>query len=159
MSRVVTTSQVPSDGLLLQSLQGAEFADAFSTALLDGDPDTPAGWAAGSLHAEPRWIAVAMAVRNAVVRPLRLKTGPPDGTRSLLPELARTEQEILYGLDDRHLDFRAVLRVADGRVTFATSVRVNNALGRAYWTIVRPIHPIVVRSLLRSMPEPERPGS
>lgn len=160
MSRVVTAGPAPSDGLLPPALPRAEHTDAFSTVLLEGDPQTADGWATMSLDAVPGWISWAMRTRNRLARPLGLKT-PAHGTERTLPfpELARTEREILYGIDDRHLDFRVVLRVVDGSVTFATSVQVNNALGRAYWTVVSRIHPIVVRSLLRSAPEPGRPAS
>jgi Protein of unknown function (DUF2867) len=158
MTRVVTAVHAPTDGLLPPALPRAEYADAFSTALLTGDPETADGWALLSLDAVPRWIAVAMVLRNVLARSLGLKAAPRGTERTLpFPELARTANEILFGVDDRHLDFRAVLRVEQGHATFATSVQVNNAVGRAYWTVVRRIHPVVVTSLLRSAPLPDRP--
>jgi hypothetical protein len=51
-----------------------------------------------------------MRARNALVRPLRRETVTPDGIRMLpFPEHARTEREILYGIDDRHLDLRVLV--------------------------------------------------
>jgi hypothetical protein len=158
MTRIVTAVDSPTDGLLTPGLPRAEYADAFSTALLAGDPETVDGWALLSLDAVPTWIAVAMALRNALARSLGLKAARRGTERTLpFPELARTANEILFGIDDLHLDFRVVLRVDQGRATFATSVQVNNAVGRAYWTVVRRIHPVVVASLLQSMPLPDRP--
>lgn len=77
-----------------------------------------------SLDAVPGWISVAMLPRNSLARPLRLKTPARDAHRTPpFHELARTEKEILYGIDDRHLDFRLVLRIVDGSATFASRCR------------------------------------
>jgi Protein of unknown function (DUF2867) len=156
VKRIVTTVAAPIDGLLPGALPRAEHVDAFATPVLPGDPATPEGWSLLSLETVPRWVAGAMWLRHAIVRPfgLLVPTAGMDLGPMAFPKLARTDTEILYGLNDKHLDFRVVLRVADGTATFATMVQVNNALGRVYWSVVRRIHPFVVRSLLRSAPLP-----
>ena len=68
------------------------------------------------------------------------------------PVLAEHPDEILLGADDRHLDFRSSLLrrpAGDGvELVMTTSVRVHNALGRTYLTVIMPFHILVVRSAL-----------
>jgi Protein of unknown function (DUF2867) len=91
-----------------------------------------------------------MGLRNALVAPLGLKRPPRPSTR--FPLLASTDREVLLGLDDAHLDFRASVLTCerDGRrvVTVSTVVRLHNRLGRAYFAIARPLHPLIVRAIM-----------
>ena len=67
--------------------------------------------------------------------------------------LGRRTDELLLGEDDRHLDFRvSVLLRDDGEAQWATVttvVRFHNALGRAYFAVVRPFHQLIVPALIR----------
>lgn len=70
--------------------------------------------------------------------------------RGAFPVVGRTDGgEILLGEDGRHLDFRASILVADGRVTLGTVVRVHTTAGRLYFAVVRRVHPFMARSMLR----------
>jgi Protein of unknown function (DUF2867) len=101
-----------------------------------------------------------MRLRDALVHPFGLKTSPrgPRHRPSFLPGeriglftlFERTEEEMLLGEDDRHLDFRVCLRVSgDGQATLATLVRFRNGWGRAYFFLIRPFHALVVKRMLR----------
>jgi hypothetical protein len=66
----------------------------------------------------------------------------------------RTDDEVLLGEDDRHLDFRvSMLLQREGleapRVVVATVVRYNGRLGRLYFAVVRPFHRRIVPAMLR----------
>jgi hypothetical protein len=65
----------------------------------------------------------------------------------------RRPDELLLGEDDRHLDFRvSVLLRDEGEAQWATVttvVRFHNALGRAYFAVVRPFHQLIVPALMR----------
>ncbi|MEU5211548.1 DUF2867 domain-containing protein [Streptomyces sp. NPDC020742] len=65
------------------------------------------------------------------------------------PVVGRTDGEVLLGRDARHLDFRASILVADGTVTLGTVVRLHNAAGRLYFAVVRHLHPVMARLMLR----------
>ena len=68
------------------------------------------------------------------------------GGRSSFDTVARTADEVLLGTDERHLDFRAsVLREPD-RVVLSTVVTLHNRRGRAYFALVRRVHPVIVRA-------------
>jgi hypothetical protein len=117
----------------------------------------------------PPWIKSLLLVRDVAVGWLGLKRTDTLSAEKLALEadrpiavgdllgifrvFARTEQEILAGADDRHLDFRVSLLVDHDAIgTFgvvSTVVRFHNAIGRAYFTPVRPLHRHVVPAMLR----------
>jgi len=70
-----------------------------------------------------------------------------------LPRLAETDHEVLLGADEKLLAYRAVVLVESTSeritVTVATVVSLRSAAGRAYFAVVRRIHPWLVRLLLR----------
>jgi hypothetical protein len=47
------------------------------------------------------------------------------------------------------VDTRNVVAVADGKVTWVTAVRYNNALGRILWAVATPVHQLLVPLSLR----------
>jgi hypothetical protein len=106
-----------------------------------------------------------MRLRDALVRPFGLKTSPK-GARApprfatgerigLFTLFARSEDELLLGEDDRHLDFRLCLRVSEGQVTLTTLVHFRNVWGRVYFFLVRPFHGIIVQRMLRRAATPQ----
>lgn len=140
------------DGLLAQALPRVDASDAWSTELDPRDSRDPRAWQRAVLAGGPSWVAALMGVRDAVVRPLGLRT-----TRSeerSFPVLATSGDEVLLGLDDRHLSFRVSVRVEENAVCVTTLVQRHNLLGDLYWSLVRWFHPVVVRSLLRGAPRP-----
>jgi hypothetical protein len=62
--------------------------------------------------------------------------------------VAWSPDEVLLGIDQRHLAFRASVLVEPDRVVVSTIVEVRNRRGRAYSAVVRRIHPWVVRTML-----------
>ncbi|SBW25606.1 hypothetical protein FDG2_4618 [Candidatus Protofrankia californiensis] len=82
-----------------------------------------------------------------------MPTDPALWSRSLFHgsfrQYGASPDETLLGADKPHLAFRASVLVRDGTVTVSTVVNLRNQLGRAYFTLVRPLHPIVVRATLR----------
>ncbi|WP_394846466.1 DUF2867 domain-containing protein [Pendulispora brunnea] len=105
----------------------------------------------------PRWVDIAMSVRHFLVRPFGLDTtSGSDAPRSLTEGtragpfwiLSVNPDEIVAGLDDRHLDFRVYLTKKQGLVV-RTDVSFHNALGRIYFALIRLGHVWVVRSMLR----------
>ena len=97
-------------------------------------------------------------MRNTAVRLL----GAPSTTTGQ----TANEHEVLLGGDSRDLAVRISVSTTPDAVTCATLTRAATARGRAYLAVVRPIHPYVVRAMLRraartlSAPAgPARPGA
>jgi hypothetical protein len=154
---------VPEGGLAAVAFPGIDYADAYAAALPRNV--SVRTFAEAVFASSPAWVAWLMALRNAVVRPLGLITtrsaleraasaANDSGARiGMFPVLAQAADEVVLGLDDRHLDFRISVRVLDdGREhlgVVATLVRFHGALGRAYFVPVRPAHRLIVPAMLR----------
>jgi hypothetical protein len=108
---------------------------------------TPRQAAARGL-ALPAWAAALLSLRNALVRPFGLKTG---GDSPIFPTAHETEDEIILGTDDKHLDFRIGLIRSGGRIYMSTWVHPHNAWGRAYLRLVMPFHILISRGAVARM--------
>jgi hypothetical protein len=140
-------------------LAGAQFADAFRINV--------AGAALGARTAaqrmmghQPRWVEILVALRNRLVAPFGLKTPDPtgsgaSGTIGMFPVLSETQDRLVLGFDDGHLDFRVVVDVAacgaGQSFTLTTLVLTHNLLGRGYLAIILPFHRLIARALLRQV--------
>jgi hypothetical protein len=145
--------------LAARALPSVDYFDVFSTQL---GSDVSLEEVARRVFARrpPR----LMHLRDALVRPFGLKTSPkgprppprfvPGERIGLFTLFQHSEQELLLGEDDRHLDFRVCLRVANGEASLATAVRFRSLFGRAYFFLVRPFHALVVRGMLRRATRP-----
>jgi len=84
-----------------------------------------------------------------VVRETLVKlVGIERGGAHVFDTLSRTENEVLLGADQEHLGFRASVLTESDRVVLSTLVQLRNRRGRAYFAVVRLVHPWVVRAML-----------
>ncbi|WP_037068760.1 DUF2867 domain-containing protein [Pseudonocardia acaciae] len=135
---------VPATPLLADALPRVDFSDAHAVSCRPGLPADPQVWADAVFRDPPKWVVALLGLREAIVGLVGIARG---GWKSF-DTVARSEDEVLLGADERHLDFRAsVLREPD-RVVVGTVVRLHSARGRAYFALVRPVHPVIVRAML-----------
>jgi hypothetical protein len=147
--RLVTSARsrptdVPAGGLLDGALARVDFADAHSVVARPGTPEDPQAWADAVFRDPPAWVVAALGLRQALVG----FVGIARGDTSAFDTLARTDDEVLLGTDDGHLDFRASVRREPDRVVVSTVVTLHNRRGRGYFAIVRLVHPVVVQAML-----------
>ena len=161
---------VPPASLAANAFAVTHYADAFRVRLDDRETTDVDALVSRLSASTPAWVDVLMAIRNAIVSTIGLRTARPDRVPGKRPTLrryepgdlagmfrvyARTADEILMGGDDRHLNFRAsmlVQREPDATyAVFTTVVHYNNWLGRAYFLPVRPFHRLIGPALLRRM--------
>jgi hypothetical protein len=146
-------------------LPGADYVDAFEAPLDRADAPMIEVYKAIRTR-PPRIVSSMMRLRNLLVAPFGLKGGdlrvraPIDARRPL--EIGDVvggwrlygleADELLVGLDDKHLDFRVSFRRrahADGpSIVVATAVKTHNALGRTYLRLILPFHRRFVRLML-----------
>jgi hypothetical protein len=138
-------------------LPKADFADAFSLTI--NDPSVDAITAAHrAIERPPGWISSLMQLRDAIVKPLGLRTGQ-DGALArmdrigVFPVLSKAPERVVLGLDDKHLDFRLAIDVAtlDARrreIVATTLVQTHNWLGRTYLALILPFHRRIVPALM-----------
>lgn len=138
-------------------LPGADFVDRYAIEI-DGARLDARKAAERVMARKPAWIDWLLSLRNVLVRPFGLKTGPADMPAGqerigLFPLISESPSTVVLGLDDRHLDFRLVVEVealAGGRqsVSVSTPIARHNLLGRAYLAVVMPFHRVIVPAML-----------
>lgn len=145
---------IPPEPALRGLLEGSQFIDAFSI-VTPGLSLDARGAAERALGRSPAWATALLALRDAVVSPLGLKTAHARSDQArigIFPVVGETPERMILGFDDRHLDFRVFIDVSPARggqrVTATTVVRTHNRLGRAYLAAVLPFHRLIVRAML-----------
>lgn len=121
----------------------------------------------------PKWVAALFKMRNVLVSLLGLKTSgngtsqqetldnftfDPGDRLGLFKIYSKTNNEIILGEDDKHLDFRVALlrEQADESqdresLTISTIVNFNSNLGKLYFAIVKPFHRLIVPIMLKGI--------
>lgn len=126
-----------------------DFADVSIAVLPQGAPTDPDVWAECifSIRTMPRWIVLALGVRQLLVPLIGVSRAPRDtfAVRHV------KNDEALLSFDDRHLDFRVGVGVdsATRLIRVVTVVRLKGWRGRVYFAPVRLVHPVVVRAMLK----------
>ena len=140
---------------------GANLVDSFATTFGAGISRDPEAVAHAILGRPAWWVRGLLATRDMTVARFGLKTtdelqriARENESIAFFPVLSRSENELVLGVDDRHLDFRAsiLLGALNGEGAFevvvTTVVHCHNTFGRAYLNLIRPFHVLVVRSNL-----------
>ncbi len=151
---MTTVTAAPVDPAFVASLPGCDFADAFSVVVPRRDLDARI-LSADFFSTPPAWAGALMDARNAIMGRLGYKAPK---IRKGFPILSESADEVVSGLNDRHLDFRALMKVepvgtGDSRITLTTAVATHNRLGRTYLALIMPFHKLIVRSMVQQMAE------
>lgn len=146
-----TVTSPPADPAFAASLPGCDFADAFSVVVARRDLDAR-DVSADFFSTPPAWASALLDIRNAVMGRLGYKAPP---IRKGFPVIRESATEVVSGLDDGHLDFRALMRIdpdaAGSRITLTTAVATHNRMGRVYLAVIMPFHKLIVRSMVRQL--------
>ncbi|TDK41025.1 DUF2867 domain-containing protein [Antarcticimicrobium luteum] len=139
----MTATTLPRHARIWARVQPGDFLDDYAIAT----PLTPREALDLALRS-PAWAQALLRLRDAVVRPFGLKTAADDA-RTGFPVEYESDEELIVGMDDCHLDFRITVLKSGGTVHIATWVHRNNALGWAYLALITPFHRLILRSALR----------
>jgi len=136
---------LPRTPLLACALVRIDWSDAYAVALPRGvRSHAPEHWAEAIFRAPPPLVRALFATREVLVRLCGIEAGDPRA----FDIVSWSPNEVLLGIDQRHLGFRASVLVQPDRVVVSTIVEVRNRRGRAYSALVRRVHPYVVRTML-----------
>jgi hypothetical protein len=139
---------IPSQSTLIDGVYDSiDLQDAWQVRCRPGLPEDPQVWADAVFHHPPPWIVVLFGVRNVLVR--LIGVAPEHDSAKTFRVEARTAEEVLLGSDADHLNFRASVLVCDHRVTVSTVATAHNARGTFYLRVIRVVHPVIVRAMLR----------
>lgn len=155
---------VPSQSILLEK-SAYDYVDSYKDDLaLDV---TPTEVTKAFFTSSPKWVEHLFHLRNTLVGVLGLKT-PDDNQDSqkalenfrcevgdqvgFFKVFKKTENEIILGANDSHLDFRvSILNDSNNKdLYFSTTVTYHNRLGRLYFWFVKPFHKLIVPSMLEA---------
>ncbi|QND54773.1 DUF2867 domain-containing protein (plasmid) [Phyllobacterium sp. 628] len=161
----VTSVPIPAEATIGHTYELVHLADAYSVQLPNGTLTDPELLARFIFSQQPPWIGRLIKMRDALVAGLGLKTarhlkslGERDQTNRLgiFKIYGKSGLEIVFGEDDKHLDFRLSVLCASPVATqeeqsliFTSVVHCHNRLGRIYIFLIAPFHRLVVQASLR----------
>ena len=134
--------------MLIDKYLPSDYCDRVSKRIKTTEPLTPDCLFEAMFCDFPAPVAWLMRLRNALVKPFKLKGG--DGFRNLVSE--RNDEEIILSKKDRHLDFLVSIycsQLQDGWQTASvtTVVKFNNTFGRIYFIAIWIFHKLLTKSL------------
>jgi hypothetical protein len=106
----------------------------------------------------PAWARFLNTLRDRLGSLIGLKPGEAkdDGSQAgSFPVTHQTDDTVVFGFDDWHLNFRVVVEVTEQDsgclVVASTLVQRKHWFGYAYLTLISPFHKLIVRRLLRNV--------
>ena len=98
----------------------------------------------------PKWIRGLMNLRNAIMKPFGLKD-----SRNLSDLVSVISYNIaIISKNAKHLDsviefYTAKIDIENHEISVSTIVHFNNRMGRCYFTVIRPFHNVICKTLLK----------
>lgn len=148
---------VPEISLIMNGFNHYDYCDSYSKKV-SGDESIDS--LLERFFKMPLWVTGLLKLRDIIVKPFGLQTRD-DIDRSLknsdtiFPIIDRSENEIVMGKDDKHLNFRVSgMKQTQGNEVFlniTTIVKFNNIWGRVYFFPVKPFHKLIIKYMLHKM--------
>lgn len=136
---------LPSVSALHERRVPRDFLDCYSITC-----DMSAREAASIITDFPGWAKFLLVIRRTVTAPFGLDNDGPDVADKvgIFPVETETNQELIAGFDDKHLNFRVSVLSYEGQVSLATWVAPHNIGGRIYLAAILPFHIAIARNAL-----------
>lgn len=116
----------------------------------------------------PNWLKKLFMLRNRLVKLIGLKVGEEVQDREarlaacnfevgdslgLFKVFQKSENELIIGENDKHLDFRVSLLIdrINEKLNITTTVYFHNWMGKLYFIPVKPFHSLAVPAILKNM--------
>ena len=99
----------------------------------------------------PFWARGLVHLRRALTTPFGLSQDGPDHEDKVgaFPVTYVTDQEIVAGFDDKHLNFLVSVWTDGNQVALATWVRPHGWPGKVYLSLILPFHILIARNGVR----------
>ncbi|WP_199798314.1 DUF2867 domain-containing protein [Hymenobacter lapidiphilus] len=164
--------ELPDKSVLNKDETHYDYIDSYQSDFFDKNNNiSPTEIGKAFFSSGPKWVAKLFALRNKIVRIFGLKTSgsvtnrqkqldsfkcEPGEQLGLFKVFSKTNNEVVLGEDDKHLNFRVSLLLdklpneTDKKtLTITTTVVFNNWFGRLYFLPVRPFHKLIVPAMLK----------
>jgi hypothetical protein len=167
----ITKTILPSSSLLNNPALAYDYVDSFQGEVMDPDHKlTVTDVGKAFFSSSPKWVGTLFTLRNIIVALLGLKTPDKISNREqklanfkcepgeklgLFKVFSKSDNEVILGEDDKHLNFRVSLLLDHNTIDptkktliVSTTVVFNNWFGRMYFMPVRPFHRLIVPSMM-----------
>lgn len=163
-------ASIPSDSVLNTIGMKYDYFDSYQDSINDPENNiSPTDITKAFFNGGPKWVGKLLNVRNKIVSVFGLKTSTgyenienfkcdPGEQMGLFKVFYKTENEVVLGEDDKHLDFKVSLflespknNIAKKSIIITTTVKYNNWFGRLYFMPVRPFHKLIVPTMLKGI--------
>ncbi|WP_418263527.1 DUF2867 domain-containing protein [Flavobacterium faecale] len=166
--KIVRTT-LPYNSILNTSHKVYDYMDSFQGVFNDVEnKTTSADIGKAFFSSGPKWVGKLFNLRNKIVAVFGLKTSEnvvdnqkqlenfkcePGEQLGLFKVFLKTDNEVILGEDDKHLNFRVSLLLdkSTKNLTISTTVEFNNWFGRLYFLPVRPFHKFIVPTMLKGI--------
>ena len=152
---------MPTDSALVPLYGGADLLDAFAISLPTGASGDIEVLARAAFERPAGWIRALTRLRDVMMATVGVRSSRAIGADAAsrgpvigyFPLLSKSARELVVGVDDRHLDFRAALQLrlnpgGSRELVAGTVVHCHNRLGRTYLAMIAPFHRVIVRANL-----------
>lgn len=155
----IARTSLPADSRIAR--YPADYSDCFRTRLSGQQQITADELLRKFWQTKPRWVKALFGLRNALVKPLGLKSDRQMSREKraagvnekdkygFMTAVERTPDETIAAQDDKHLVAFISLYIQNKEVYVSTVVRFHNTLGRIYFTLIKPFHRLIAKSILR----------
>lgn len=169
----IKKTEFPEKSVLSQGKKDFDYVDSFEGELKHDSRNIDITEIGNAFFTSgPKWGKKMFAFRNKVVGLFGLKTGTETEKKQMekgfkcevgermgiFTVFDKTDNEIVIGEDDKHLDFRVSLLFDENKnqfdeksLTISTTVKFHNWLGVLYFLPVRPFHKLIVPAMLKNM--------
>jgi len=141
----VTVSDLPDQSWLHAKVRPGDFLDCYSV-----QSSLPPRQAADIVTDFPGWAHFLLLIRRLVTTPFGLSNDGPSAKDKIgiFPVEKETDEELIAGFNDKHLDFSVSVMSVDNTVYLATWVHTHNLGGRIYLKTIMPFHILISRNAL-----------
>lgn len=170
---VILKTTLPATSLLNQTGNKYDYTDSFQSIVIDKENKLQlTDICKAFFSSAPKWIKKLFGLRNKIVGMFGLKTPGSNGQKQALDNFKceqgdqvglfkvfdKTDNEVVLGEDDKHLDFRVSFILIksneneiEKQLIISTTVVFKNLFGRLYFSLIKPLHKFIVPIMLKSI--------
>ena len=145
--KVYNYRKIPAVSSICNDVADIDFFDSY---MVVKQTDLTAGELVDRIFTLPRWVKLLLTIRHyLLVLPLGLNAENRE-----MPLILKSENEVILGENDKHLYFRLSILKENGlqsKVFFTTIVKFNNNFGKFYFSLIKPFHKLIVKSMLKKI--------
>ncbi len=163
----IKKTPIPQNSILGTEINRCDYFDCFAGEFISHSNIKIDQFAAVFFKIEIPWIIWLMKLRNFLVKPFGVKTGDGFFESKALSVYAlgdkigpwavydRSDNEIIMGDKDSHLDFKVSLLLEqkgdNSLLSISTMVFYKSLFGRIYFFVIKPFHMLILRAFVRSI--------